>query len=387
MTVALFLAGLMLHASPTHAQGAAYAEIDGWKVTYSETGNANFCDAVAEFQDRTLFALRLFQTESSKIWVMFISNPQWDSWVSRSSQVKVWLVTTREWQDTFGIAEDKRTMFMQDLSIDFVNSIAEASSISILSDDRRQLARLSLKNSAATIRAVVRCVQEHPLAKPTPAPPPQETTFTGTGFFVAPNMLVTNNHVVKECTSPILVSYPNRASYAAMILGQDDTNDLALLNTDMSSLAVASFRIWPRVGEPVAAFGFPYLDLLSPMGNFTLGYISSLSGLRDDTRFLQMSTPIQSGNSGGPLLDMSGNVVGVVTSQLNALGVMQYKGSVPQNINFAIHAHNVIGFLSTKGITPKVDSSAAPRNLSGPDVADIARQFTVLILCKGSEKQ
>jgi S1-C subfamily serine protease len=101
--------------------------------------------------------------------------------------------------------------------------------------------------------------------------------------------------------------------------------------------------------------------------------------MKDDTRFLQISTPIQPGNSGGPLLDMSGNVVGVVVAQLNAVTMMQ-AGSVPQDVNFAIQAPIVINFLSVKGVTPKlVASGATTKTLSPSDVADIAKSFTVQV--------
>ena len=98
----------------------------------------------------------------------------------------------------------------------------------------------------------------------------------------------------------------------AFVSGQDATNDLVLLKTELPNLGVASFRFGPRVGEQVATYGFPLSGLLSSSGNFTLGSVTSLAGLSDDTRVLQTSTPIQPGNSGGPLLDMSGNVIGVI---------------------------------------------------------------------------
>jgi S1-C subfamily serine protease len=79
---------------------------------------------------------------------------------------------------------------------------------------------------------------------------------------VAPNLIVTNNHVVKECKTPIQVRYPERSSYKAAISGQDNTNDLALLNTDMPSTSVAAFRFAPRLGEGVASYGFPYAGVL-----------------------------------------------------------------------------------------------------------------------------
>jgi Trypsin-like peptidase domain len=99
----------------------------------------------------------------------------------------------------------------------------------------------------------------------------------------------------------------------------------------MGNLSAATFYPRPRVGDQVATYGFPYSGILSRDGNCTLGHVTSLSGARDDTRFLQMSTPVQPGNSGGALLDMSGGVVGLVVAQLNAL-----PQSNPQNVNFAL---------------------------------------------------
>ena len=134
----------------------------------------------------------------------------------------------------------------------------------------------------------------------------------------------------------------------------------------------------PRVGDQVASYGFPYSGILSTDGNCTLGHVTSLSGTRDDTRFLQMSTPVQPGNSGGALLDMSGSVVGVVVAQLSAL-----PKSVPQNVNFAIQPSLVINFLSVKGVTPNLDNSSTGAQRPPSEVADMAKKFTVQIYCTG----
>lgn len=169
------------------------------------------------------------------------------------------------------------------------------------------------------------------------APTATSQESSGTGFFVAPHFVLTNNHVIKSCGEyPITVTYPDRRPVRAYIAGRDETNDLVLLETDLQSKSIASFRFGPRVGEQVAAFGYPLSGLLSTNGNFTLGNVTALAGMRDDTRVLQTSAPVQPGNSGGPLLDMSGNVVGVVEAQLDALTMIKVASDVPQNVNFAI---------------------------------------------------
>jgi hypothetical protein len=150
----------------------------------------------------------------------------------------------------------------------------------------------------------------------------------------------------------------------------------------MSSQSTASFRYRPRLGEAVATYGFPYSSLLSSSGNFTLGNVTSLSGIKDDSRFIQISTPVQPGNSGGPLLDAFGNVVGIVVGQLSAVTMMEVLGSVPQNVNFAIQAPIVVNFLSTRDTTPKMDSNETHRELPWSDVADLAKKFTVQVYCE-----
>ena len=78
--------------------------------------------------------------------------------------------------------------------------------------------------------------------------------------------------------------------------------------------------------------------MISSSLNMTIGNVSALAGLGDDTRSLQFTAPIHPGNSGGPLVDASGNVVGVVTSKLSPLWTAKNIGDVPQNVNFALKA-------------------------------------------------
>jgi serine protease Do len=373
------------------AQDTQFAKVGWWSIGYTASDEFSNCSASARFKDETLFDMTLMQSETAnsgnKVWVIYISNPKWGAWIARKKEHKLAITTTRPWQGTFVSTKDNKSLYTLDLSIDFMNSIADSSALTILSENRTPLTTLDMKDSAAAIKAVVNCLREHP---PQGKPGPQaknstqtETELSGTGFFVAPNLLVTNNHVVRECKTPIQVRYPERSSYKASISGQDNTNDLALLNTDMPSTAVAAFRFAPRLGEGVASYGFPYAGVLSSSGNFTLGNVTSLSGMKDDTRFLQISTPIQPGNSGGPLLDMSGAVIGVVVAQLNAITMMQ-AGSVPQNVNFAIQAPIVMNFLSVKGVTPKLAASnSGAKTLSTSDTADIAKGFTVQVYCQG----
>jgi serine protease Do len=328
------------------------------------------CLASAQFPDQTIFQMGLIQTGTNKSWIILISNPKWNAWIGRRKQHQLWLVTTQPWQHTFSTSNDNKTLSFTEASVEFMNSVADAATVEIM-ENKQLLTGINMKDSAAAIRAIVNCVREHPPG--VASSPEPETTSSGTGFFVAPNRVVTNNHVVSGCTKDIQVQYSDAGRYTARIFGRDATNDLVLLHTDMDNPMAATFHPRPRVGDPVATYGFPYPGVLSRDGNFTLGNVTSLTGLKDDTRFLQMSTPIQPGNSGGALLDMSGGVVGVVTAQF----------AVPsQNVNFAIQPSIVMNFLAVKGVIANYTSSIGPQRPPA-EVADIAKKFTIHVYCQG----
>jgi serine protease Do len=371
---ALLLSGFVLCNFGAQADVLPYSKIGRWSVVYLEERNLSGCLAAAQFPDQTTFQMALIQAGTNKAWVIFISNPGWNSWIGQSKQHRLWLVTTKPWQLTFSKSDNDKRLSFTNASVEFMNSVADAATVEIMNDNNLRLARVDMKDSAAAIRAIVNCVNEHPPSEHPPgsAPPPEaETILSGTGFFVAPNHIVTNSHVVRGCTKAIQVRYPERASSTATISGQDAINDLVLLHTNMGNLSTAAFYPRPRVGDQVATYGFPRSDILSSSGNCTLGNVTSLTGTRDDTRFLQMSTPVQPGNSGGALLDMSGSVVGVVVKQLNAL----------QNVNFAIQPSMIINFLEIKDVTPKIDTPKAQRTPT--EVCEIAKKFTIQVYCQG----
>jgi serine protease Do len=378
MASAFLLGGFVLCNFGAQAN-VPYSKIGGWSVAYLEVSNLSGCRATAQFPDQTIFQMVQIQSGTDKGWVIFISNPRWNAWIGKRKELRLWLVMmTKPWQMTFSISGDSKILSFTGASVEFMNSVADAASMEIKDENGALLTTVDLKDSAAAIRAIVNCVREHPPPEKAQQPEPETRLLSGTGFFVAPNRVVTNNHVVNGCTKGIQVLYPNRGVYPATISGQDATNDLVLLHTNMDNLSTAAFHPRPRVGDQVATYGFPYSGILSPDGNCTLGHVTSLSGTRDDTRFLQMSTPVQPGNSGGALLDMSGSVVGVVVAQLSAL-----PKSVPQNVNFAIQPSMVINFLEVKGVTPKLDTSSTGAQRPPSEVCEIARKFTIQVYCQG----
>ena len=140
-----------------------------------------------------------------------------------------------------------------------------------------------------------------------------------------------------------------------------------------------------RAGDPVTALGYPLSGILATTANLSVGNVSALAGLGDDSRYLQISAPVQRGNSGGPLLDASGHLVGIVTAKLDAIRIARFTGDVPQNVNFALKAEVARTFLDSKGIA--YETARSEQQLSPADVGEIARPFTVYIECEQAGSQ
>ncbi|WP_439395432.1 S1C family serine protease [Bradyrhizobium sp. PMVTL-01] len=211
---------------------------------------------------------------------------------------------------------------------------------------------------------------------------------SGTGFVVSANgHIVTNNHVIDGCVGDIKGNLTGEASMVLRVVSSDANNDLALLQAPSTTTFKDFARIRDRSirsGDAVTAIGFPFHGLLSSDFTVTTGIVSSLSGMRNDSRFLQISAPIQPGNSGGPLFDATGQIVGVVTGKIPALRIAAATGNIPENINFAIKTGVLRDFLDNSVVPYQ---TAEPKSeLKTTDIAGNARPYTMLISCNGTEQ-
>ncbi|TFV40322.1 serine protease [Bradyrhizobium frederickii] len=270
--------------------------------------------------------------------------------------------------------------------------------------------QFSLTSTAPLIAAVTNCVTRvkadgldkagdftKVAAKPQAAPdkqtpPPAASksvkSQSGTGFVVsASGHIVTNNHVVNGCVGDIKGNLTGEAAMVLRVVSTDANNDLALLQAP----STATFKDFARIrdrsfraGDSVVAIGFPYHGLLSSDLRVTTGIVSSLSGMRNDTRFLQISAPVQPGNSGGPLFDTTGQIVGVVTGKIPGLRIVAMTGDIPENINFAIKTGALRDFLDNSVVPYQ---TAEPKGeLKTTDIATNARAYTMLLSCNTTEQ-
>lgn len=171
---------------------------------------------------------------------------------------------------------------------------------------------------------------------------------TGTGFFVSwEGHLVTNFHVIREA-SRIRVKLDDGNLIDAEVVTTDEEDDLALLRVDAIRAPLRMLRQSALVkGQEVFTLGYPLISLQGQEQKATFGRVNALSGIQGDARFVQIDTPIQPGNSGGPLVNEKGEVVGIVTSMLHPMATLSLAGTLPQNVNYAVKsdlAHEMIRY-------------------------------------------
>ena len=193
---------------------------------------------------------------------------------------------------------------------------------------------------------------------------------TGTGFVISKGYIVTADHVVDGCSSVSAVLGYDEIE--AQTVSRDKNNDLALLRFNSSAKQVAVLRQSDlRMGDSAINFGYPLAGVLSSNPQITAGYVSSLAGFENNSAFFQYSAPTQFGNSGGPVLDNSGNVIGVVSAKLN--------DSNTQLVNFATKSTILEGFLKANKVP--FEKADLGDKLELPDIAEKAETFTVLVGC------
>lgn len=173
---------------------------------------------------------------------------------------------------------------------------------------------------------------------------------SGTGFLISPQgYIATNAHVVEGAnavTVDLLDLEDIVHQYKARIVKVDNANDVAIIKIEDEKFAPFNelpYSIESRVnvGAGVFTIGFPLNSVMGTNFKVSDGIISAKTGIGDDVRYYQISVPLQPGNSGGPLFNKNGDVVGLTTSRLNS----EYVGTRVENVNYAIKAMYLLNLI------------------------------------------
>jgi S1-C subfamily serine protease len=252
--------------------------------------------------------------------------------------------------------------------------------------DAKQMLQRSLKEPALTeldeankklARTILAKIPQSAQAPNAPHNQSAGNRQYGTGFVVrAEGLIITNFHVTRDCRQVETLDGKQLSSIAS-----SPELDISLLQARGElQKKVAIFRnSEPALGEPVTAFGFPLTGLLSKAGNVTTGIVSADTGFRDNSSQFQITAPVQPGNSGGPLLDQYGNVIGVVVSKLDAAKVSDLTGDIPQNVNFGIKGAEAIKFMQRNGVSPVIEPAKEP--LKTEEIASRAKSIALQLVC------
>lgn len=205
---------------------------------------------------------------------------------------------------------------------------------------------------------------------------------SGSGFLVSRNGVVATNYHVIEGAKRILVSLPDFApGLEADVLAVDSRNDLALVKIRLFPKHLFEDRLpytirstqAVQAGARVFTIGYPLSSFLGSKPKFSDGSISSVTGPSDDPRLLQMTASIQPGNSGGPLFNNTGDIVGVVVASANAKVFFEELGVIPQNVNFAVKSDLLLGLLFSEKIRPEIEGK---QNGTGASLEEIAEKLS-----------
>jgi len=182
---------------------------------------------------------------------------------------------------------------------------------------------------------------------------------TGTAFFISNDgHMITNYHVIKNSNKVTVVLEEDKEVNAKVVF-KDKVNDIAIVKINNQiieyPLPITNSNS-SSVGDEVFTLGYPLVDIQGKELKATFGRINSMTGLKDDTRLMQVDVPIQPGNSGGPLINSKGEVVGIVTATLDSIVTLYKSGTLPQNVNFAMKSDYVI---------PAMNNISEPKKLKG----------------------
>ena len=209
------------------------------------------------------------------------------------------------------------------------------------------------------------------------------TIGSGSGFYINnKGYALTNNHVVDICKQMVAVIDGKEILFR--VLNTDKINDVAVLKTDYKSRNYIKINEdGAKLGENVIAVGYPLAGQLSDSVKITRGIVSSLSGLDNNISQIQIDAALQPGNSGGPILNQNGELVGIASAGLDKLLMAKEAEYIPENVNFAVASPIVVNILKSKKVK-YTTTSMFSRSFSNTELAELGDNSTIQLFCRNT---
>ena len=213
------------------------------------------------------------------------------------------------------------------------------------------------------------------------------TKASGTGFFISDEgHIVTNFHVIEGCNIIyVRPSWDKSLEFAYIpVIVKDQVNDLAVLKVHDSlvkeNIKTIKFdKDDTKKGDEILVIGYPFGDDFGDEAKITKGIVSALQGIANDYSKIQIDAAIQPGNSGGPVLNQRGNLVGVAVATANIQAFIEDYGTIPQNMNFAVKSNILKMILEANEINFSFNDSNDLKTNS--EIFQEADESVVLIDC------
>lgn len=212
----------------------------------------------------------------------------------------------------------------------------------------------------------------------------QASDWSGTGFALKNGYIVTNFHVVDGAKSIEVhgVNGNSSSDYAASVVATDKTNDLAIIQitdsrfTGFGNIPYSIKSQMVDVGEDVWVLGYPLTQVLGNEIKLTNGVVSSRSGYQGDVSTYQISAPVQPGNSGGPLFDAKGNIVGIVNAGVPGA----------ENVGYAIKTLYLKNLADSYSLTSSLPTNNTIASMALKDQVKSVNNYVFLLICSSKAK-
>ena len=287
------------------------------------------------------------------------------------------------------LSQDKRKQLQSNLkdlsfyksSIDGLYGKGTAGALTAYNNEH--LGGADLKKSANVEKLIKTVLALKPVSKPKAPTSPQQPKDTykvasGTGFYVSDQgHIITNHHVIDGCKN--MKVHSNGKVLETLKIAYDELNDLALLKISGEPshvFALSNESAFPL--QDIVVAGFPFGDEISSSLKFTRGIVSSLTGIGNNYSEIQIDAALQPGNSGGPIMDEFGNIVGVAVAKLDIKAIIEDYGVIPENTNFGVKSSAVRNIMEGNSIPFKSPNTEV---ISKRELSQIATDGTVFLTC------